>query len=106
MKLKDLLKIDELKLLTDENNIDIEYSDIYIGDLLSWVMGKGKTKAVWLTVLSHQNIIAVASLREFSAVVICEGAKVEDELISLANREGINIFTSSLPIYETSKLIA
>ncbi len=91
MKLKDLLKKDELKLLTDGNNI---------------VMGKGKTKAIWLTVLTHQNIIAVASLREFSAIVICEGAKVEGELISLANREGINIFTSSLPIYETSKLIA
>lgn len=105
MKLDALLKMDAIKMLSNPIDSDLKAEGIYIGDLLSWVMGKGKIGAIWLTVLTHQNIIAVASLREFAAIVVCEGATVDEKTIALANQEKICLFTSSLPLYETSKLL-
>ena len=31
----------------------------YMGDLLSWVMGRAKADQAWITIMSNQNIIAV-----------------------------------------------
>ena len=37
-----------------------EVSGGYVGDLLSWVMGRAQTGNVWLTIMSNQNVAAVA----------------------------------------------
>ena len=39
-----------------------EISGVYIGDLLSWVMGRAKADDAWITIMSNINIVAVDSL--------------------------------------------
>lgn len=72
----------------------------YAGDLLSWVMGRAKEGSVWATVMTNINVVAVASLADTAAAVICEGSYVPDEVISVAKEKGINLLSSELPIYE------
>lgn len=81
---------------------DREVTGCYIGDLLSWVMGRAKADDVWITIMSNINIIAVASLADVSCIILAEGVTVDDDIISTAEQKEINILSSALPSYETA----
>lgn len=79
---------------------DRPVSGCYIGDLLSWVLGQGKQGQLWLTVMGHINVIAVAKLVDFSGVVLCEGAPLDEDAREQAEKNQIPVYTTQLPLYE------
>ena len=86
-----------------------EIDGVYVGDLLSWVMGKADAGNVWITIMSNINIIAVATLTDASCIVLAEGVLPDTDVLSVAEAKGINILSTSLSAYEAavaaSKLI-
>ena len=83
-----------------------EINGAYVGDLLSWVMGKAGEGNLWVTIMTNVNIVAVAMLREISAIVLAEGVDIDGEVIEAASLKGINVLRTALPSYEASKKIA
>ena len=83
-----------------------EINGAYIGDLLSWVMGRAKANDAWITIMSNINVVAVASLADVSCVVLAEGVLLDDEIIKAAEEKGINVLKTELPIYETAKILS
>ena len=102
MKLSELIKELNLTVLTAENYTDREIGGCYIGDLLSWVMGRAKQNDVWITIMNNINIVAVASLADCACVLLCEGVSAEGEVIEKADEEGIVILKSEKTAYELS----
>lgn len=80
-------------------DLDREISGGSVSDLLSHVMANGKEGNIWVTLQSHQNIIAVASLLNFAAIIIACGVKAESNTIEKAQKEGVNLLTSDEEIY-------
>ncbi len=78
----------------------------YIGDLLSWVMGRAEASSLWLTIMTNINIAAVAQLSDVSAVLICEGARPDEAVISTANEKGVNILLTADTAYNTAVRIS
>ena len=68
VNVSELTKIDQFKLLNTINT-DKEIQGCYMSDLLSWVMGHAKRGECWITIMSHLNIVAVASLLALLAIV-------------------------------------
>ncbi|WP_069649209.1 DRTGG domain-containing protein [Caloranaerobacter ferrireducens] len=99
MRLDKIVKELELEVLT-EKNIENDVEGVYIGDLLSLVMANANEKNLWITIQTHLNIIAVATLVGLSAILIAEGMEVEDETIKKANEVGIPVLRSKLSAYE------
>ncbi|NTV35988.1 MAG: serine kinase [Anaerolineaceae bacterium] len=100
MTLDQIIKTLNLKVLTNE----MDFSKIvptggYTSDLLSCVMAGAKNKNVWVTLQSHSNIIAVASLLELPAIIITEGAMPDPATIEKANEENITLLSTSKPSY-------
>ncbi len=85
-----------------QEEIGNEIKDVYIGDLLSWVMGRAKEGDVWLTIQGHLNIVAVAVLAGISCIVICEGAQPEADTLKKAEAEGIPVLTTPLNSYKAA----
>ena len=85
---------------------DREVQGVYIGDLLSWVMGRAQADNVWLTIMSNLNIVAVATLADVSCIVLCEGVTLEESVRNTAEAKGVNILTTEAPAYETAKKLA
>ena len=87
-----------------------EIRGAYMGDLLSWVMGRCKEDDAWLTIMSNVNVIAVASLANPSVVILTEGVTLPDDLVELAGTKGVNVVSTELPSFEAavalSKLIS
>ena len=81
---------------------DREVTGCYMGDLLSWVMGRAKGDDAWITIMSNINIIAVASLADVSCIILSEGVTVDDDIIATAEQKEINVLSSALPSYETA----
>ncbi len=79
---------------------DREISDVYIGDLLSWVMGRAKSDDAWLTIMSNKNIVAVATLADCACVILTEGVIPDDGVAELAAQKGINLFMTDKSTYE------
>lgn len=79
-----------------------EISGVYIGDLLSWVMGRAECDNAWITIMSNVNVIAVATLADVSCVILAEGVTLDEEILKTAKEKEVNVLASALPIYETA----
>ncbi|MBN2034736.1 MAG: serine kinase [Deltaproteobacteria bacterium] len=100
MKVIEIVKLLRLSAATGEEGLDREAETGYCGDLLSDVMANSKKGALWLTIQSHQNIVAVAVLRELAAVILVNGRMPDEETKIKAQGEGVPILLSPLPAYE------
>ncbi len=85
---------------------DRAFSGVYIGDLLSWVMGRAKSGNVWITIMSNINIVAVASLTDVACIVLAEGVTLEDNVKATAEQKGVNVYTSEKTAYELAAELA
>lgn len=83
-----------------------EISGVYIGDLLSWVMGRAKADNAWITIMSNINIAAVASLADTACIILAEGVTLESEVAETAEAKGVNILSTEMPAYETAVLLS
>ena len=104
MKVRDLLDhgFESVSLPDGDREID----GVYIGDLLSWVMGRAQMDNAWITIMTNVNVIAVATLADTSCVILAEGVSISDELKSTAEAKDVNILGSGEPIYETAVKLA
>lgn len=100
IKLADIVKKLDLKVLTKGTSLDGYVTNGYCCDLLSWVMANGKKDAVWITVQTHTNVIAVASLLELACIIVPSGISVDPKTIEKAGEEGITILSSPLGAFE------
>lgn len=100
--LKKLTKELGFECLSGEALLDRIPRSAYVSDLLSDVMGKARDGMIWVTSQVHKNIVAVASLKELSAIVIVNERPVEKELLEQAEREGVVVLASDLPAFETA----
>ncbi len=80
-----------------------EITGCYIGDLLSWVMGRAEADSAWITIMSNNNVIAVATLADTAAVILAEGVTLDSATEELALSKGVNVLTTSYPAYEAAK---
>ncbi|MDO4742522.1 MAG: DRTGG domain-containing protein [bacterium] len=79
---------------------------VYIGDLLSWVMGRASAGNAWITIMSNINIVAVATLVGVSCIILAEGVTLDDEVIKVALSKGVNILASDNDAYELSVMLS
>ncbi len=83
-----------------EGELDREIPDCYIGDLLSWVMGRASEDCAWLTVMGNINAIAVATLADVSCIILTENAALDDNAKAKAEAVGVTILQSELNSYK------
>jgi len=102
MKVSDLVSQLELKVFSGEAGLDREVSGVYVSDLLSDVMGNAEEGMVWVTLQTHQNVLAIASLKELAAVIIVKGFEPEKDTLEHGREEGIPVLGTSLDTFEIS----
>ncbi len=92
MLLKKIIESIDLELITG----DVEGKEIkkgYTSDLLSEVMASGHSD-IWITVQSHSNIVAVATIIGVKAIVLVNGREYTQDTMDKAKEEGICLLKS------------
>ncbi len=77
----------------------------YTSDLLSDVMGFAAAGNVWITLQTHKNVMAIASLRELAAIILVKDFTPDADTLEQANDEGIPILGSKEQAFELSAKI-
>ncbi len=100
MKIKEIVEKLGLEVKSGSGQLDNEASGGYVSDLLSDVMAHSKVGNIWITLQTHQNIVAVATLKELSGIIITNNRNPEEETQRKAEEERIPIMTTSLSSFE------
>ena len=94
--------LEKLDLSVETLGPETEITGVYCCDLLSLAMARAPAGSVWVTVMGNVNTVAVASLAEVAAVILCEGLNYDERALSSAREQGITLLKSALPVYETA----
>lgn len=71
----------------------------YVGDLLSWVMGRAGQDCAWLTIMSNQNVAAVALMADVSCVILTEGVQPDSDLLRRAGEKSVTLLGTPLDTF-------
>jgi len=102
MKISKIVQALGLEVKCGKDCLDKEITGGYTGDLLSDVMGNSREGYIWITRQVHQNIVAVASLKEHAGIILINSCQPTQETIAKAEAEQIPIMVSDLPAFEIS----
>lgn len=105
MKVADIVKKLDLEVYSGKGGLDREVSGGYVSDLLSDVIGHADSGYVWVTLQTHKNVMAIASLKDLAAVVLVADHMPDENTVQQSNEEDIPILGTSLSAFEvTGKL--
>ena len=101
MRVKEELSEEEiLKIITEKKDFStIQVTTGYTSDLLSCVMTGAEDQSIWITLMAHSNIIAVASLLDVAAIIITENAQPDENTIARANQQSITLLSTPIPTF-------
>jgi len=102
MKLKEIIEKLSLKVICCQDNLDIEVNNGYVSDLLSDVLANSEENYLWITLQIHPNIVAIASMKGLSGIVIINDREPEAETVKKAEENGIPIMVSRMSAFELS----
>jgi hypothetical protein len=84
---------------------DVPVTDVYTSDLLSDVLANAGDKAVLVTIQAHKNTVAVGSVKESPAIIVCNDRPISPDMIPAAESEGIAVFTTDKNQFTVSGML-
>jgi len=102
MKLKEIIEKLQIKVLTGQDKLDVEVTGGYTSDLLSDVIANSKEGNLWITLQTHQNIIAVAKLKDLAGIIIVNNREPDEDTLGKAKEENVPILCSEGMAFEVS----
>lgn len=100
MKLEEIIKHLNLKIVTSAKNLEQDVSNAYASDLLSDVIANAQNGNLWITLQTHVNIVAVAVLKELAGIIIINGRYPSEDTIKKAEEQKVTILSSNLTAYQ------
>lgn len=100
MKVCDLAEKLNLTVFCGNDRLQTDVEGGYVCDLLSDVMGHLEEGMIWVTLQTHPNVVAVATLKDASAVLIVNGAVPDEETLQKAREEGAVLLGTQLSAFE------
>lgn len=73
---------------------DREFAGVYTSDLLSDAMANAVYDGILVTIQAHKNTVAVGTLKDLAAIVICNSRPIPDDMIETARAERIALFVT------------
>jgi len=97
MTLAEIMKELDLQLLTDARGLETrESTAVYVSDMLSRVMAHApRDGALWVTLQSHANLVAVGAVLGLCAIIITEGERPDEPTIAKANEMNIPLLATA-----------
>ncbi|ULQ58942.1 hypothetical protein K7I13_10475 [Brucepastera parasyntrophica] len=93
------MKVSDLENILNARCVQAEYEDreiagAYTTDLLSDAMANAVDDGVLITIQAHKNTVAVATLKDLAAIIICNNRSIPDDMTESARSEGIALFVT------------
>lgn len=100
MNVAELVQKYNLKVFTVNVELDSIIEGGYVSDLLSDVMGNASENQVWITLQTHQNVAAIASLKDLAAVILIKDLEPDKDTLEHCEREKIPLLGTAMSTFE------
>jgi hypothetical protein len=100
VKLTELVQKLNLDVRSAKTDLEREVTGGYASDLLSDVLANGEDGNIWVTLQIHQNIVAVASMKNLAGIILVNGREPEQETVEKAEAENLVIMVTEIPTFE------
>jgi len=95
MKVSEIVEKLNLRVFSGNEGLESEITNGYTSDLLSDVMGHADAGNAWVTLQTHKNVMAIASLKDLAAVILVKNFEPEAAMAAQSNEEGIPVLGTS-----------
>ena len=100
MKVSEIVEKLGLTIFSGRKGLDREITGGYVSDLLSDVMGNAQEGQAWITLQVHQNVMAIASLKDMAAVILVNSLEPHENTVRHSDDENIPVLGTSLSTFE------
>jgi predicted transcriptional regulator len=100
MTVYEVAELLDLTIISGQEGVVKNVEGAYVSDLLSDVMGNASEGQIWITLQTHKNIMAIASLKDLAAVIIVKGLQPSPDCELQSNNENIPILTTELETFD------
>jgi predicted transcriptional regulator len=100
MNLAEIVERLDLKVFSGHRELARTVGGGYAGDLLSDVMAHAQKDHLWITIQVHPNIVAVAVLKDLSAILLANGREPAEETAARAEKENIPVLGTAFNTFE------
>ncbi len=101
MKLRDVLKVIEGKVITKNADLDMEVQMGCGADLMSDVLAFTHEGTLLMSGLTNPQVVRTAEMAGIKAIVFVRGKVPPPETIALAEEKGIPLLASKYTMFET-----
>ncbi len=102
MNINELVKELSFVILSHAEGLQNSVTGGYVSDMLSDVMANSEKNNIWITLQTHPNIVAVASLKNLSGIVVVGKKQPDEETLKKAKTEQVTIMTTTMSAFETA----
>ena len=100
MTVFDIAKSFGLETRAGKDHLHEEVTGGYASDLLSDVIAHSHKGNIWVTIQTHPNIVAVATMKELAGIILAGGREPDPNTLQKAEEEGIPVLVSPLFTFE------
>lgn len=100
MTVADVVREFRLRVFSGEKGLNRVVEGGYVSDLLSDVMGNADAGEIWMTLQTHKNVMAIASLKDLAAILLVAGNQPDEDTARQSESEGIPILGTSLSAFD------
>ncbi len=100
MTVFDIVQSFGLETRAGKDHLAEEVTGGYASDLLSDVIAHSHKGDIWVTIQTHPNIVAVATMKELAGIILTGGREPDPGTLQKAEEEGIPILVSPLFTFE------
>ena len=102
MTVKELADTKKYRVVNLGDGTERSIGKVFCCDLLSIAMGRAPAGCAWVTVMGNMNTLAVASLADAACVILAEGMELDGASVKKAEEQGITVFASEEPVFDTA----
>jgi predicted transcriptional regulator len=100
MNLKEIVESLDLQVRTGADRLDQVVVRGYASDLMSDVMAHAEERDLWVTLQTHQNVVAVAVMKSLAGIILVNGREPQEDTLKKAEAESLPIMVTELPAFE------
>ncbi len=104
MKVSELAERAGLKAINQVNEREVQ--GVYISDMVSDIITGARPNSILITLQTHKSLIAAANLVNVAMIVILKDRRPADDVLELATKAGIALFTTDLDAWNFAKRLA
>ena len=105
MKIKEIRELLGAELLSGEEYLENDVCSACCSDMMSDVLAYVKDQGVLITGLVNPQVIRTANMMDMVCIVFVRDKKPSEEILSLAEENGIVVMTTSFRMYDACGIL-